>query len=84
LSRTRKNQPIPIAQALTGIPDRAVLQLHHKRQYVPTAALAEAMEDVLLQVDVETRAVLAAVNRTRADEPTGFLLVELREQSVSR
>ena len=59
------------------------LDLHDEIEDVSTAALTETVEDVLLQIDVEARAVLAAMDRAWPDESAGLLFVEPREQSIA-
>ena len=83
-SRALKLEPEPIGELLSCLPNGALLDLHDEVEDVSTAAFAEAVEYVLIDVDVEARPVPAAVNRARSDESTRLLLLKRREKAVSR
>ncbi len=74
----------PVGQLLARFADRAVLQFHDQVQDVSAAAFAEAVEDVLVRVDVEARAVLAAVDGASPDELAGLLLAKPVQNAVAR
>src|SRR5262249_28941811 len=78
-------QSVPVGQLLAGRSDRVgSFEHHHEVEDVSAPALAKAVEDVLVQVDVEARPVLASVDRAWPDESPGFLLLETVEHSVPR
>src|SRR5262245_1062728 len=73
----------PIGQLHACLSDGAVLALHDQVQDISATALTDAVDNVLLDIHVKARAILAAVNGASTDQTPWFLLVESAGDSVA-